>query len=353
MRSIMPAASRRFRASITVERAMPAALAIVSREGSQRPEATLWKWKRRIRRTCRPVRFRHPPCLWGSRVLASIRSARKISRARCSRVSGRYFTGSSVEPRRCRRFGLKSVFASAYRLQTASFASGVFAAFRSSLRSFQNSKLGCLSGWGRLVGLITRSIAAAICSTIGTTLLWHAEACSEERGTGKTPPWLETSVFHLRRGGRFGRISGAKRLIGLPSHCPPPWGLWCFWGSSLLVAPPKNSADTVPQKLPALKCFRANKISGRTLRSVRMIPPYLLRQPRSPCSPIPAPLALFPGWLARGSAPPVAAAFGRGLTSAACAGAAIGRSAPRNDLLPIPPRNRGKKERGAFHIVFV
>src|SRR3954462_8690592 len=52
----------------------------------------------------------------------------------------------------------------------------------------------------------------------------------------------------------------------------------------------------------------------------------------------------FSGWVARGSAPPVAAACGRGLTSAALVGAAIGRSAPRNDLLPISPRNRGKKQ---------
>src|SRR3954469_1809187 len=259
MRSIMPDASRRFSASTTVERAMPAALAIVSREGSQRPEATLWKWKRRIRRTCSPVRFRHPPCLRGSRVLASIRSARKISRARCSRVSARYFTGSSVEPRRCRRFGLKSALASAYRLQTASFSSGVFAACRSSLRSFQNSKFGCLSGFGRVAGSKTRSIMAPICSTISTTLLWHAEACSGERGTGKTPPWLETSVFHLRRGGRFGRISGASILIGLPSHCPPPWGLWCFWGSYLLVLPPKKN-----HAIPCRKNCGHSSVSGLT-----------------------------------------------------------------------------------------
>jgi hypothetical protein len=86
----------------------------------------------------------------------------------------------------------------------------------------------------------------------------------------------------------------------------------------------------VPQKLPALKCFRTNRISGSPHQSMGMIPTYSLRQPRSPCSPIPAPLALFSGWVARGSAPPVAAAFGRGLTSAALVGAAIGRSAPRN-----------------------
>src|SRR3954470_20364081 len=256
MRSMMPAASRRFRASITVERAMPAALAIVSREGSQRPEATLWKWKRRIRRTCRPVRFRHPPCLWGSRVLASIRSARKISRARCSRVSGRNFTGSSVEARRCRRFGRKSVFASAYRRHTASFSSGVLAAFRSSLKSFQNSRLGCLSGRGRGDGWITRSIIAAICSTIGTTLLWRAEARSGERGTGKTPPWLETSVFHLRRGGRFGRIGIAKSFI-LLSHCPPPWGLWCFWGFLF-----SSSHLSKIQPIPCRKNCRHSSVSG-------------------------------------------------------------------------------------------
>src|SRR3954465_4543056 len=230
IRSMMPAASRRFRAAITVERAMPAALAIVSREGSQRPEATLWKWKRRIRRTCSPVRFRHPPCLRGSRVLASIRSARKIKRARCSRVSARYFTGSSVEPRRCRRFGLKSVFASAYRLQTASFSSGVFAAFRSSLKSFQNSKLGCLSGLGRVAGSRTRSITAPICSTISTTLLWHAEARSGERGTGKTPPWLEMSVFRLRRRGGFGRIE-LQIVDRYTEPLPPSVGALVFLGS--------------------------------------------------------------------------------------------------------------------------
>src|SRR4051812_32461216 len=77
------------------------------------------------------------------------------------------------------------------------------------------------------------------------------------------------------------------------SHCPPPWGLWSFWGSSLLVAPPKKSRDTVPQKLPALKCFKIDKKSGRLHRSAEMIPAYSLRQPRSPCSPIPAPSVLF------------------------------------------------------------
>src|SRR4051794_44320 len=34
--------------------------------------------------------------------------------------------------------------------------------------------------------------------------------------------------------------SFCKSTIGIPSHCPPPWGLWCFWGSYLLVAPPKK-----------------------------------------------------------------------------------------------------------------
>src|SRR3954471_22749778 len=113
---------------------------------------------------------------------------------------------------------------------------------------------------------------------------------------------------------------------------PPSVGALVFLGLPVFwLSPLKNSADTVPQKLPALKCFRMNRISGSPHRSGGMIPTYSLRQPRSPCSPIPAPLALFSGWVARGSAPPLAAACGRGLTSAALVGAAIGRSAPGKD----------------------
>jgi hypothetical protein len=42
----------------------------------------------------------------------------------------------------------------------------------------------------------------------------------------------------------------------------------------------------------------------------------------------PSTCGAFSGWVARGSAPPVAAAYGRGLTSAALVGAADHRSAP-------------------------
>ena len=107
-------------------------------------------------------------------------------------------------------------------------------------------------------GSITRSIMEPICSTISVTLLWHAKARSWERGTGKTPPWLETSVFHLRRGGRFGRIGIAKSFI-LLSHCPPPWGLWCFWGFLF-----SGSHLSKIQPIPCRKNCRHSSVSEPT-----------------------------------------------------------------------------------------
>src|SRR3954454_13872497 len=61
--------------------------------------------------------------------------------------------------------------------------------------------------------------------------------------------------FSLASGRQVRQDRNCKVLSILSSHCPPPWGLWCFWGSYLPVAPPKNSADTVPQKLQANKTY--------------------------------------------------------------------------------------------------
>src|SRR3954454_23606804 len=323
MRSIMPAASRRFRAATTVERAIPAALAIVSREGSQRPEATLWKWKRRIRSTCSPVRFKQPPCLPGSRVLASIRSARKISRARCSRVSARYFTGSSVEPRRWRRFGLKSALASAYRLHTASFSSGVFAAFRSSLKSFQNSKLGCLSGLGRMDGSITRSMMTAICSTMDTTLLWRLKKRGSERGADNSYPWLEASKKCLIWGKGSDRIEGASNRP-VQATAPLCGGFGAFGVVFVAVLLWANQAHTVAQKHLTLK----RKTPSPTFISV---PPCSLR-PRGSSTQI---FQARKGLKIRGpcEAP---------LASVARAGLPIGRSAPKERSFPVSPKELGK-----------
>src|SRR3954471_8600868 len=83
-----------------------------------------------------------------------------------------------------------------------------------------------------------------ICSTISTTLLWHAKARSWERGTGKTPPWLETSVFHLRRGGMSGRIGIANRFPVEP--LPPSVGALVFLGFL--------SSGSTSKKIHAIPC---------------------------------------------------------------------------------------------------
>jgi hypothetical protein len=71
----------------------------------------------------------------------------------------------------------------------------------------------------------------------GTQLLdhWHNSpvawrARGWERGTGKTPPWLEPSVFRLRWGGDFGRIELAYGFDRITEPLPPSVGALVFLG---------------------------------------------------------------------------------------------------------------------------
>jgi hypothetical protein len=69
----------------------------------------------------------------------------------------------------------------------------------------------------------------------------------------------------------------------------------------------------------------------------------------------PGAFGAFSGWVARGSAPPLAAACGRGLTSAALIGAAISRSAPGKDAFQSHQGNITRKKYtylSYFHIKY-
>src|SRR3954471_19485832 len=84
-------------------------------------------------------------------------------------------------------------------------------------------------------------------------LLWRAAARDWERGAGKAPPWLETSVFRLRSGRRWERIDVAT-TCGPLDHAPPSQGgfvvsrVWC---SRRL--PPVSPHATVPENPATLK----------------------------------------------------------------------------------------------------
>src|SRR3954467_3248570 len=54
-----------------------------------------------------------------------------------------------------------------------------------------------------------------------------------------------------------------KCTIGIPSHCPPPWGLWCFWGSYLLVAPPKKFTRYRAAKTAGTQVFQDEQNSRK------------------------------------------------------------------------------------------
>src|SRR3954451_20507298 len=99
---------------------------------------------------------------------------------------------------------------------------------------------------------------SAICSTIGTTLLWRAAARSGERGTGKTPPWLEASVFRLRWGGRSGKIELAWN-DRITEPVPPSVGALVFLGFLS-----SSSTSKKIQSIPCRKNCRHSSVSGRT-----------------------------------------------------------------------------------------
>src|SRR4051794_40065559 len=62
----------------------------------------------------------------------------------------------------------------------------------------------------------------------------------------------------------------------------------------------KNSVDTVPQKLPALKCFRTDKSSGSPHRSGGMIPVAACNHPGSGSQSSPNPDRISPTSRIRG-----------------------------------------------------
>jgi hypothetical protein len=96
----------------------------------------------------------------------------------------------------------------------------------------------------------------------GTQLLdhWHNSpvawrARGWERGTGKTPPWLEPSVFRLRWGSMSGRIGISNNRRSYRATAPLRGGFGVSGVSLCWSHLQKNSRDTVPQKLQANKTY--------------------------------------------------------------------------------------------------